>query len=66
MVFIMLNKSIDKKDQYEMISISDLVDNSHLLRKVDAILDLNFVYELVEYKGRININMVKVNSFLKN
>ncbi len=66
MMFIMLNKSIDKRDQYEMISISDLVDNSHLLRKVDAILDLNFVYELVEYKGRININMVKVNSFLKN
>lgn len=62
----MLNKSIDKRDQYKMISISDLVANSHLLRIVDAILDLNFVYELVEYKGRININMVKVNSFLKN
>lgn len=66
MVFIMLNKSIDKRDRYEIISISDLVANSHLLRKVDVILDLNFVYELVEYKGRININMVKVNSFLKN
>ena len=66
MVFIMLNKSIDKRDQYEMISISDLVANSHLLRKVDEILDLNFVYELVEYKGRMNINMVIVNSFLKN
>ncbi|MEX5651010.1 hypothetical protein AB1J05_00675 [Staphylococcus cohnii species complex 1658] len=62
----MLNKSIDKRDRYEIISISDLVANSHLLRKVDVILDLNFVYELVEYKGRININMVKVNSFLKN
>ncbi|KKD22549.1 hypothetical protein XA22_05545 [Staphylococcus cohnii subsp. cohnii] len=62
----MLNKPIDKRDRYEIISISDLVANSHLLCKVDAILDLNFVYELVEYKGRININMVKVNSFLKN
>ena len=46
----MMNKSIDKGDQYEMVSISDLVLNSHLLRKVDAILDLNFVYELVEDK----------------
>ena len=46
----MLNKSIDKRDQYKMISISDLVANSHLLRIVDAILDLNFVYELVEDK----------------
>ncbi len=50
MVFIMLNKSIDKRDQYEMISIFNLVANSHLLRKVDEILDLNFVYELVEDK----------------
>ncbi|WIL68845.1 hypothetical protein [Staphylococcus cohnii] len=46
----MLNKSIDKRDQYEMISIFDLVANSHLLRKVDAILDLIFIYELVEDK----------------
>ncbi len=49
-MFILLNKSIDKRDQYEMISIFDLVANSHLLRKVDAILDLNFIYELVEDK----------------
>ena len=33
-----------------MISISDLVLNNQLLRKVDAIVDLNFVYELVEDK----------------
>jgi len=33
-----------------MNSISDLVLNNHLLRKVDAILDLKFVYELVEDK----------------
>lgn len=59
----MLNKSIDKRDQYEMISISELVPNNHLLRKVDAILDLNFVYELVEDKycldnGRPSIDPV--------
>ena len=58
----MLNKSIDKRDQYEMISISELVPNNHLLRKVDAILDLNFVYELVEDKycldnGRPSIDL---------
>lgn len=59
----MLNKSIDKRDQYEMISVSELVPKNHLLRKVDAILDLNFVYELVEDKycldnGRPSINPV--------
>jgi len=47
---MMLNKSIDKREQYEMISISELVFNNHWLRKVDAILDLYFVYELVEGK----------------
>ncbi len=46
----MLNKSTDKRDQYEMISVSELVPKNHLLRKVDKVLDLNFVYELVEDK----------------
>nr|WP_240789078.1 transposase [Staphylococcus equorum] len=46
----MLNKSTDKRDQYEMISISELVSSNHLLRRVDNILDLNFIYELVEDK----------------
>ncbi len=46
----MLNKSENKRDQYEMISVSELVPKNHLLRKVDKILDLNFVYELVEDK----------------
>ena len=47
---MMMNKSMDKRDQYEMISISELALNNHLLLKVDEILDLNFVYELVEDK----------------
>jgi len=59
----MLNKSIDKRDQYEIISISELVPNNHLLRKVVAVLDLNFVYEFVEGKywldnGRPSIDPV--------
>lgn len=29
----MLNKSENKRDQYEMISVSDLVPKNHLLRK---------------------------------
>ena len=30
MVFIMLNKSIDKRDQYEIISISELAEKDTL------------------------------------
>jgi transposase len=59
----MLNKSEEKRDQYEMISVSEWVPKDHLLRKVDKVLDLNFVYELVEDKycldnGRPSIDPV--------
>lgn len=47
---MLLNKSIDKRNQYEIISISELVPKAHLLRKVDKILYLNFVYHLIEDK----------------
>ncbi|WP_235969227.1 hypothetical protein [Staphylococcus cohnii] len=50
MLFMLLNKSINKREQDKIISFSEFVSNNHLLRKVDAILDLNFVYELVEDK----------------
>ena len=45
-----MNKSMDKSAQYEMIFISELVLNNHLLGKVGTILNLKFVYELVEDK----------------
>ena len=31
--------------KYHMITIEDLVPKNHLLRKVEAMLDLSFVYE---------------------
>ena len=31
--------------KYHMVTIEDLVPEEHLLRKVDAALDLSFVYE---------------------
>ncbi|WP_436965169.1 hypothetical protein [Staphylococcus shinii] len=36
--YITMNKSIDKSDEYENISISKVVPNNHLLRKGDVIL----------------------------
>ncbi|WP_239732927.1 transposase, partial [Mammaliicoccus sp. P-M55] len=46
-----------------MIAVSELVPKNHLLRKVDKVLDLNFVYDLVEDKycldnGRPSIDPV--------
>ncbi|MCU7558580.1 hypothetical protein [Macrococcus capreoli] len=46
----MLSISEDKRNQLDVVAISDLVPQDHLLRKVDKILDLNFIYPLVEDK----------------
>ncbi|PKE51827.1 hypothetical protein CW676_12110 [Macrococcoides caseolyticum] len=43
----MLSKSEDRRNQLEVVAISDLVPQDHLLRKVDKVLDLNFIYPLV-------------------
>ncbi|MEB7725459.1 transposase [Mammaliicoccus fleurettii] len=59
-----LNKSTDKRDQYEMISVSKLVPKNHLLRKVDKVLDLNFVYELVEDKYSLNYGRPSIDSVI--
>lgn len=38
------------RSQFEMYSLEDLVPENHLLRKVDKVFDLSFVYDLVEEK----------------
>ena len=62
-MIILLSKSEDKRNQLEVVAISDLVPQGHLLRKVDKVLDLNFIYPLVEDKycldnGRPSIDPV--------
>ncbi|TDM05126.1 IS1182 family transposase [Macrococcus lamae] len=37
-----------KRNQLEMYSLEDLVPQNHLLRKVDQVFDLSFVYDLVK------------------
>ena len=46
-MIILLSKSEDRRNQLEVVAISDLVPQDHLLRKVDKVLDLNFIYPLV-------------------
>lgn len=50
----MLGKSLNSRDQIEFVAISDLVPKDHLLRKVDAVLDLNFVYDSVKDRYCLN------------
>ena len=59
----MLSKTEKKNNQMQIVSIEDLVPQDHLLRKIDAVIDFNFIYELVEDKystetGRPSIDPV--------
>jgi transposase len=59
----MISKNIRKSEQVQMISIDQLVPEDHILRKIDAAVDFNFIYDLVEDKysednGRPSIDPV--------
>lgn len=59
----MLSGNENKSQQIEMISIDQLVPENHLLRKIEAAIDWNFIYELVKDKycadnGRPSISPV--------
>lgn len=60
----MLSKNDSKKlNQVQMVSLEQLVPPEHLLRKIDAAIDFNFIYDLVEEKysldnGRPSIDPV--------
>ena len=61
----MFSKTPQKNDQVQMVSIEQLVPQDHLLRKIDSLIDFNFIYDLVEDKycpdnGRPSIDPVKV------
>lgn len=43
----MLSKNQQKNNQIEMISLEQFVPEDHLLRKIDAYVDFNFIYDLV-------------------
>ena len=45
----MLSKQLeDKRMQMEMVWIEKLVPEDHLVRKLDAAIDFDFIYDLVE------------------
>ena len=44
----MLQKEKKERNQLEFVSIEELVPEDHLLRKIDAAVDFNKIYEFVE------------------
>ena len=58
-----LSVNEDKSKQVEIVSVEQLVPENHLLRKIEAAIDWNFIYEMVEDKysadnGRPSISPV--------
>ena len=59
----MISKNKDNTAQMQIVSIEQLVPEDHLLRKIDAAIDFDFIYDLVEDKyssdtGRPSIDPV--------
>lgn len=60
---MMTRETAKSREQMQIVSIDDLVPKDHLVRKLEAALDWNFVYEMVEDKysednGRPSIDPV--------
>ena len=60
---MMTRENRKKREQIQIMSLDDLVPQDHLVRKLEATLDWNFIYELVEEKyskdsGRPSIDPV--------
>jgi len=59
----MISRNGKREPQVQIVSLEELVPEDHLLRKIDAAVDFNFIYELVEEKystetGRPSIDPV--------
>ena len=59
----MITKDNKTIDQIQMVSIEQLVPQDHILRKIDAAIDFDFIYDLVEERycpdnGRPSIDPV--------
>lgn len=45
----MMTKTDNKQHEIVAVLMEDLVPQNHILRKIDKVLDLNFVYGYVEH-----------------
>lgn len=57
----MISKGKNNVDQIQMIALEQLVPEDHLLRKIDAAVDFNFIYDLVEDKYSANTGRPSVD-----
>lgn len=44
----MTKRGMQERNQVAMITLDDLVPEDHLVRKIDAVMDFSFIYEIVE------------------
>ena len=64
---MMTRRDIDNRLQIEFNSVDALVPEDHLIRKIDAALDFNFIYdEVAELYSAFGAPSIRVSSFNKN
>ncbi|MGM0108663.1 hypothetical protein IGJ47_001811 [Enterococcus sp. AZ172] len=64
-------QSIEGRNQFAMLTINDFVPKDHLVRKIDAAIQFDFIYPIVEFMystyGRPSIDpmvLIKLNIYL--
>jgi len=61
-ILMMKKQSVEGRNQFSMLTIDDLVPKDHLVRKIDATIQFDFIYPIVEStystSGRPSINPV--------
>ena len=45
---MMGKKDLLGRDQFQMVTLNSLVPYDHIIRKIDAAINLSFIYELVK------------------
>jgi len=44
---MMTKKGLEERNQVTFVSLDDRVPKEHLVRKIDATIDFNYIYDLV-------------------
>ena len=49
MILMMKKQAIEGRNQFAILTIDDLVPKDHLVRKIDAAIQFDFIYPIVEF-----------------
>lgn len=61
---MMTRETAKSREQVQLLSLDDLVPTNHLVRKLEAALDGNFIYDMAEDKYSDNVGRPSIDPIL--